>query len=162
MTEDDVGYIGDADETFSRDFLRAVQVCPNVEFLDHHGHRCHLDKARMIAASRVFESFPDCISKGRTWHHPSMVVGACIELIGNATLHPLAPRVDQFLRAPGFGDTCKNESFRSTTDGNFPLCSAADFRRMCGGAMLRKRDRGRTEYTGYHFHNFFAKFGQLR
>ena len=161
MMPDDVGYIADADETFTRDFLRAIQQCPDIRFLDYNKHRCHPLLAKGIGASQVFEASPDCIAQKRTWHHPDMVIGACIELIGDETMNPVAPRVSQFLRAEGFGSSCEKKGLQNVTDGHYPLYSAADFRRLCG-QMVRNTKRGYTEYSAFHFHNFFANFNQTR
>lgn len=162
MTPDDVGYIADADETFTRDFLRAIQQCPGIKFLDYNRHRCHPLLTKVIGASQVFEALPDCIAQKRTWHHPDMVIGACIELIGDENVNPIAPRESQFLRSKGFGSSCDLEGLQNITNGNYPLYSAADFRRMCGGQMVRNTKRGHTEYSAFHFHNFFANFNQTR
>ena len=162
MTADDVGYIADADETFTRDFLRAIQQCPDIKFLDYNHHRCHPLLTKVIGASQVFEASPDCIAQKRTWHHPDMIIGACIELIGDENINPIAPRESQFLRAKGYGDSCEKEGLEKITDGNYPLYSAADFRRVCGGQMVRNTKRGHTEYSAFHFHNFFANFNQTR
>ena len=162
MTASDVGYIADADETFTRDFLRAIQQCPDIDFLDYKSHRCHWARTKIIGASRVFEASPDCIAQKRTWHHPDMIIGACIELIGDANVNPVAPREAQFIRAEGFGSSCDKAGLQNITDGNYPLYSAADFRRMCGGKMIRNQGRGHTEYSAFHFHNFFANFNQTR
>ncbi|CAB9506166.1 expressed unknown protein [Seminavis robusta] len=162
MTKEDVGYLADLDETFTRDFLLAIQQCPDVEFLDYKTHLCHPNKARIIGAARVFEALPDCIAGKRTWHHPDMIIGACIELIGDSTIHPVVPRTIPYIRDEGYGLTCGKDGFEKITDGHYPLFSAADFRRMCGGEMIRNKARDHTEYTAYHFHNFFHDFGQTR
>lgn len=162
MTAEDVGYIADADETFSRDFLKAVQECPNIEMLNYNSHKCHPIKARLQGAARIFEALPDCIAQRRTWHHPDMVIGACIEVIGASSVNPVAPREAQFLRSEGFGSQCNEAGLQNITDGNYPLYNAADFRRACGGQMIRNTARGHTEYSAFHFHNFFANFNQTR
>ena len=163
MTENDIGYLADIDETFTRDFLRALQECPHVEFLDYDSHHCHPVKARINGAARVFESSPECIAKGRAWHHPDVIIGHCIELIGNETKNPIAPRQNQFQRASGFGQNCNEDGYNNITGGMFPLWSAADFRSLCGGTMVRhNKKRGHEEFTAYHFHNFFPDFNQTR
>ena len=97
-----------------------------------------------------------------TRYNPDMIIGACIELIGDANVNPVAPREAQFIRAEGFGSSCDKAGLQNITDGNYPLYSAADFRRMCGGKMIRNQGRGHTEYSAFHFHNFFANFNQTR
>jgi len=162
MTKNDIGYIADADETFTRDFLRAIQTCPFVPAMDYDMHRCDPRLALVLATSRVFESSPDCITKKRTWHRPSLLLGRCMELIGDSSIHPVSPREGLFIRAKGFGQTCDEDGFKNIRDGNFPLFSAADLRRQCGGKMVRNQARGKSEYTGFHFHNFVANFKQTR
>jgi hypothetical protein len=66
MRPDDVAIIGDIDETFSRDFLRALQICDLPQF--RPGQSCKSPK--VIASTLVFESSPECVWKDRRWYHP--------------------------------------------------------------------------------------------
>ena len=66
MKPEDVAIIGDLDETFSRDFLRALQICDVPLF--RPGQSCK--EPKMIASTLVFESSPECAWKGRRWYHP--------------------------------------------------------------------------------------------
>ena len=91
MQPEDVGLLADADEVFSRDFLRAIQTC-EVPALDYDAHRCQPDQLKILGATRVFESSPECLTSNRAWYHPDMLIGACLEGVGNETLHPRAPR----------------------------------------------------------------------
>jgi Glycosyltransferase family 17 len=168
MTGNDVGYIADMDETFTRDFLRAVQTCPYIEALDYETHHCFNPKVKIAGYTRMFESSPECIAK-RTWYHPDMILGACVELIGNETLNPLAPRVHDFLRAPGYAHNCETRndmtyqnSFGKINGSHFPLWSAADFRRQCGGHNYKLNATGHAEFSAFHFHNFFPDFNATR
>lgn len=53
MTTEDVGVLGDADEVFSRDFLRAVQVC-EVPALEYSVHRCNrYMRIKIMGAAQV-------------------------------------------------------------------------------------------------------------
>lgn len=61
MMPNDVAIAGDVNETFSRDFLRALQ-----EF--RPGQDCF--KPKVLGSTAVFKSTPECITKGRRWHHP--------------------------------------------------------------------------------------------
>jgi hypothetical protein len=167
MQPTDIAYLADADETFTRDFFRAVQVCDNIPTLDYHKHYCKYDRNGIRASTMVFETSPECVTNGRSWFHPDMFIGACIEQIGNETSNPRAPRLGQsFLRAKGYGyggwDKVEN-----ITDNRYPLYSAADFRRIGGGktyhvdgTLVRNKEYG--SYTGYHFHNFFVKPDAIR
>ncbi|CAB9524631.1 expressed unknown protein [Seminavis robusta] len=168
MGPEDIGYIADADETFTRDFLRAVQTCPYVEALDYGTHHCFNPKVKIAGYTRMFESSPECIAK-RTWYHPDMIMGACVELIGNETLNPPAPRVKDYLRAPGYAHNCETRndrmyknSFGKIGGNHYPLWSAADFRRQCGGHNYELNATNHTKYTAYHFHNFFPDLKATR
>jgi Glycosyltransferase family 17 len=170
MQPDDVGLLADADETFSRDFLRAVQVCDGIDLLDYESHHCKHTKVKLVAVSRVFESSPECVTDKRTWYHPDMIIGHCIDGISNSPKHGPAPRTKgSYLRAPGFGVGCDDwEGEGNITDSRYPLWNAADFRRTCGGVLFPLFNRGtQTQqrldlYTGFHFHNFFAQFNDTR
>ena len=97
-----------------------------------------------------------------------MLIGACIEGIGNSSLHPLAPREEEtFLRKPGFGGgDCDWSKVRSISKkGFYPLWDMSDFRRTCGGGMLgidTATFPRYAEYSAYHFHNFFTSFNATR
>lgn len=157
MTEDDIGIIADADETFSRDFLRAAQEC-DIPTLDYTRHRCYTSSVKIAASSRVFETSPECVTDVRGWYHPDMVIGACIERIGNKTMHPLAFRNGP-RRADGYGRGCTHDFSKIT--GNHPLWSASDFRMLCG-QQAQLHDPSASNYTGFHFHNFFTNFNITR
>ena len=66
MKPDDIAVMGDLDETYSRDFLRALQICDVPQF--RPGQNCKSPK--VIASTVVFESSPECAWKGRRWYHP--------------------------------------------------------------------------------------------
>ena len=102
MQPDDIGVVMDTDETFTRDFLRALQLCDVPEF--RPGQDCLAPK--ILGASIVFEGSPECIVKDKLLWRPDMVLGECIDLIGNDTLH--APGLREFQgihgrRAYGYG-----------------------------------------------------------
>ncbi len=186
MMPDDIGYIADADETFSRDFLRAAQVCDGIESFDYEVHRCG-KAAKLVSSTRVFEMTPECTPVDRNWHHPDMLIGACIEMIGNETLNPLAPR-NGLGRSGGFGDTCVK--MISEEDPRYPLWTPYDFKLLCGkscdnpgtinrqvtalsNSLLHSFVKGGDQvtlidqpsydhHTGYHFHNFFSDFNVTR
>lgn len=68
-----MGIIADADEVFTRDFLKALQICNIPQF--EHGQSC--DAPKLLGSTLVFESSPECIATGdhvatkiRRWHHP--------------------------------------------------------------------------------------------
>eukprot|EP00814_Leptocylindrus_danicus_P021971 CAMPEP_0116040622 /NCGR_PEP_ID=MMETSP0321-20121206/24481_1 /TAXON_ID=163516 /ORGANISM="Leptocylindrus danicus var. danicus, Strain B650" /LENGTH=430 /DNA_ID=CAMNT_0003520497 /DNA_START=266 /DNA_END=1554 /DNA_ORIENTATION=- len=91
MTVDDIGLIGDVDEFFSRDALLAAMTCeiPRFKFRD-----CRYPRFAAFAMS--FESSPNCIFNKtfapgkpwtRAWAHPDMIIGHCVDGIGDAALH---------------------------------------------------------------------------
>jgi len=80
MTRDDIGVLTDADETFTRDFFRAAQMC-DIPELNPETQNCHT--AKLISASMVFEGSPECMTVTRQWMHPDLILGKCIEGIGN-------------------------------------------------------------------------------
>ena len=80
MTPDDIGVLTDADETPTRDFLRAVRTCDMPQF-DPAKQNCHT--AKVIVSSLVFEGSPECMTTTRKWMHPDMILGKCVEGIGN-------------------------------------------------------------------------------
>jgi Glycosyltransferase family 17 len=118
MRPDDVGLLSDTDELFTRDFLRAVQTCDEVPYFTYNngnsdgtttetnesrvtGHSCQLNRAKLQGTSQTFESSPECVTQDSWWYHPDMILGHCIDYIGD---HPLAPRAPGSMRrAAGFG-----------------------------------------------------------
>ncbi|CAB9511337.1 expressed unknown protein [Seminavis robusta] len=169
MGPEDIGYLGDVDEAFTRDFLRAVQSC-DVEEFDYKTHHCDQRKAKMQGFTRVFETSPDCLVKGRKWHHPDMVIGACVENIGDEKKNIIAPREWKQGRAGphralGFG-SCNGGPINldNITDNRFPLYSAGDIRMGCGGRSfpIKNPPPNYTTYSAFHMHNFFVDLQALR
>jgi len=66
MRPDDIAIIADIDETFSRDFLRALQICDVPQF--RPGQSCR--EPKVFGSTLIFESSPECAWKGRRWFHP--------------------------------------------------------------------------------------------
>ena len=166
MRPDDLAVVADADETFTRDFLRALQICDVEQF--RPGQDCRFPK--ISASTVVFESTPECLTRGRIWLHPDVVVGECVDQIGNATMHPPTKR-----ERPTNNPTNNSEYFGSRlqlygSHNNFtgyhkdhkwfeeryghkpyPLWFATDIRMEWGSNKFSKNGG----HTGYHFHNFF-------
>ncbi|KAL7528321.1 hypothetical protein ACHAXR_002379, partial [Thalassiosira sp. AJA248-18] len=122
MRPDDIAIIADADETFTRDFLRALQICDVPAF--RRNQDCRAPK--YIGSTMVLESSSECITKQRRWHHPGAYIivsfiiicwceskfvlassqtyfllcrgredamlGECVDQIGNEALHPPTER----------------------------------------------------------------------
>jgi hypothetical protein len=159
MTEEDIGIVSDVDEVFTRDFLLAAMTCDVPHF--RPGQDCQ--KPKVVASTLVMESSPECITFGRRWFHPDMIIGQCIETIGNATDREPALReyANETLsrRIPGKGKASgdwKNLPPRT----RYPLWAPADFRSAEGGGFYQERvPQG---FSAYHFHNYFSDLAELR
>jgi hypothetical protein len=152
----------DADETFTRDMLRAMQTCDSPQ-LDYEEHSCHPQKMGIRAKTRIFETSPECATATRAWFHPSAFVGHCIEEVGNEAIHPKAPRVSEghFMRAEGFGNNGWG-GLANVTDGKYPLYSGGDYRRVGASHTSWAKSKEHAQFTGFHFHNFFTHPDALR
>jgi hypothetical protein len=158
MKADDIGLMMDIDEMFSRDFLRAAQICDVPAFRPEE-QDCRSPK--LLSRALVFEASPECI-KGdhKSWGHPDMIIGKCVDHIGDADKHKPPSRVYLNVhgwRKEGYFDITGSGSFPmmpNTT--HFPLWNAADFRLTPGGKQPG------SGHTGYHYHNFFTSFDQIR
>ncbi|KAL7502618.1 hypothetical protein ACHAXN_000552 [Cyclotella atomus] len=154
MSSDDIGYLADVDEVLTRDFVRALQICEVNEF-DHH-ENCK--EPKIDAGTVVFEGSPDCL-KGQLWFRPFVVLGECIDSIGDSSVHPRPERSwdgkgwmsDGYTKKTQFASLPKNTT-------HYPLWNAADIRHNHG------KTYGYTwgQYIGYHFHNFFPNLETLR
>ena len=167
MRVDDVGVILDADETMSRDFLRAMQVCDVPEF--RPGQDCR--RPKVIVLTMTYESSPDC-AKGAddTWFHPDAMLGECVDGIGSASDHPPTRR-DYFggkhgQRMEGYGHDGDYSRYHAEEGSGgreggayYPLWQPVDFRTEEGGRMVEMVGGSP---TGYHFHNFFDSTGQIK
>ena len=162
MRDDDIAIMRDADEIFTRDFLRAMQICDVAEFRPDQDCRA----PKVIASTMVYESSPSCATKDRRWHHPDALLGKCIEHTGNSTLHP--PTKRQFadkhgLRLRGFGADGEDYSLYVAAglgpENTYPLWHGTDMRLGNGGRMVGMKDGSP---TGYHFHNFFMGADEVR
>jgi hypothetical protein len=62
MTANDIGYLSDTDKMFSRDFLRAMQICNVPQFASDGPdgyYNCARPKAYELVT--IFEGSPDCV-----------------------------------------------------------------------------------------------------
>jgi hypothetical protein len=183
MTKFDVGVIADADEAFTRDFLMAAKFCKIPQFQVGPKQTCK--EPKLVASTMVFESSPECITVGRSWYHPDMIIGDCIEHIGDPNIHPIADREwmpDSNLlsfnrggkRLAGWGRNGPND-YEGYSGSMYPLWNAGDFRHTGGGNYASfKKDGGfdwdaaksktgqLTKYTAFHFHNFFVDMPTVR
>ena len=159
IRHDDVAIVGDADETFSRDFLRALQICDIPQFLPYQDCR----EPKLIASTLVLESSPNCVTKHRRWHHPDAVLGECLDQVGDATLHPPTKREweeNHGSRLDGYGGGGDYSLYHADwyDQGSYPLWLATDLRMEIGGTMVSGKDGSP---TGYHFHNFFQSAKEI-
>jgi len=155
MTGNDIGIIGDTDEIFTRDFMLAVQSCDVPQFRPEQDCRT----PKLIAKTLIFESSPECVWKGRTWYHPDMIIGECIDAIGDSEVHKPGLRAykGNGRRVEGYGKTPGNYTLMPNTT-MFPLWKPLDFRSTEGGNMVS----GSQAYSGFHLHNFFSSTKVLR
>ena len=172
MRPDDVAIIADADEVFTRDFLRVLQTCDVPEL--RHGQDCRAPK--VLASTLVLKSTPECITSERRWYHPDAALGECVERMGNRSLHPPPMRgwqpdgerhnmTQQILASHGprnvghGGRDAKFFAYEALYGaGRYPLWTGGDFRDAAGGKQYAKQ---RTGWTGYHFHNFFGTQSEI-
>jgi len=82
MKPDDIGIIQDTDETFTRDFIIALQTC-DIE-LFRPNQNCGYPK--IFGSTLIFESLPACVWSDRRWFHPDVIIGECIETIGRPSV----------------------------------------------------------------------------
>jgi len=144
MRPDDVAIIGDLDETYTRDFLRALQICDVPQF--RPGQDCRAPK--VIASTMIFDASPECIWKERRWYHPDAVLGECVDQIGDTKLHPPTKRSkwdSHGTRLDGYG---KNGNYtRYETDvltplsitGQYPLWLSNEIRVEVLSAYVKER-----------------------
>ena len=154
MNHEDIGYLSDADELFSRDYIRAMQICDVKEF-DEHGN---CNEARISASALVFEGGPECRTE-RRWQHPDLTIGECVEGINDSPSQHATP--ERGWQGTGWLDDgyTKQSRFhklpKNTT--HYPLFNAHDYRRV-GGSVYR----GSAGYNAFHIHNTFTNATTLR
>jgi len=73
MRPDDVAIVSDTDETFTRDFLRALQICDLPQFRPNQS----CEAPEYLGSTLIMEGSSDCITKGRRWYHP----GECVPFL---------------------------------------------------------------------------------
>lgn len=173
MTVNDIGYLSDTDELFSRDFLRAMQICNVPQFTSEgkDGHQnCAQPKVYGLVA--IFEGSPDCVSAEEIYH-PALMIGECIEGIGDSNLHPSPARNNNRSYSWRTNEWTFHSYYLALHDANnapppkslpsnvrFPLFNAADFRRTPGGFFYGNDNV--PLYVGYHVHNFFDDVNVMR
>eukprot|EP00977_Amphora_coffeiformis_P021646 scaffold9676_cov200-Amphora_coffeaeformis.AAC.3 len=103
MQPDDIAMLVDSDEIFTQDFLRALQTC-EVPALNYDSHQCLPKNLEIPAYTQAFESSPECVAFNFRGFHPDIIIGACLEGVGNVTKNVIAPRAQPhgILRKPGW------------------------------------------------------------
>jgi len=164
MKPDDIGIMQDVDETLTRDFLIAIQTCNIKEFRPGE-QNCKSPKIH--GSTIVFESSPSCVWRERRWHHPIMMIGECIESIGDNSKHPAITRgaMDGTsggrLRGHGLEDGVYDEKiYPKSNTTMYPLWNAYDYWLTAGGRQIQNMHDN--SHTGFHFHNFFDDIKTLR
>jgi hypothetical protein len=172
MRPDDIGLVGDVDEFFSRDFLRAAQACNIKEFEEPTISNC--EKPKVVGRGITYESSPEC-RKIRKWWHPDMMLGACVDGIGDPTGRVVPVRKYHRTR----GHRMKGYSTKVSpgwlpeilTLGRYPLWSTQDYREVEGGEQYRwvnysghtnELDSDSEFGISFHLHNFFNDLETLR
>lgn len=120
----------------------------------------------------IFEGSPDCVSAEEIYH-PALMIGECIEGIGNSTLHPKPERNNNRSYSWRTNEWTYHSYYSALHDRNnppppktlpsnvhFPLFNAADFRRTPGGYFYGNDNP--PLYVGYHVHNFFDNVHVMR
>ena len=170
MTVEDIGLVGDMDETFSRDFLLAAQTCDIPIF--EPGNNCKMTK--LVADCIHYETSPECMTQSTHWFHPDMMMGECIMGIGDPTGRILPPRdnrdrIHGTRNDIGFGRFTPEDFLPEHKSlGRYPLHTATDFRSVSSGMQPHWVNHpipggpGDAYFTGFHFHNFFEDVQVLR
>jgi hypothetical protein len=118
-------------------------------------------KPKILASGIRFEASPECLEgEYREWR-PDVIIGECIEGIGDSTKHSLAPRVFKKtigFREKGYGPGGNYSKMPKNTT-LFPLWNAPDYRQLEGGRQIR--GHGNLN-TAFHIHNFFENCDTLR
>lgn len=154
MLPEDIGIIGDTDEFFTRDFMLALQSCDVPEL--RANQNC-ISPGKLIGKTLVFESSPECVTNIKRWYHPDLLLGECIENIGDPTVHRPAPRHWNGKGPRHDGYTPSNRTMmRNRT--MYPLWKPDEMRLMQGGRMAT----GKAKHTAFHLHNFFPSTEVLR
>lgn len=159
MTENDLGLLADADEIFSRDFLRALQICDVEQFKTPQSCR----RPKIGGSTLIFQGSPECIIRRRRCPKPDIMIGYCIEGIGNSTGRLVVER--EYKHTRGRRSDLKKKYPKNVT--NVPLHNAGDFRSYYEGSMAIRMVADaygpRTHRAnGYHFHNFFDDAATIR
>ena len=134
-------------------FLLAAMSCDIPVF--HPGQDCRTPK--LMSTTLIFETSPECLTHNRPWYHPDMILGECVETIGNGTVHKaglrswkgLGPRIEGYGKSP-------NDYSKMPNITMYPLWNTAEIRGLSGGNYAAKK------YTGFHLHNFFMSQQGIR
>ena len=157
MRPDDVGVVGDIDEVFSRDFLRASQVCNIPQFQE-----TDCLKPKIVALTNSYESSPEC-RKQKEWFHPDMMIGACLDGVGDPTGRIVPVR--NYHRTRGKRDDASGNRGKYRDEhvslGRYPLWSIQDVRSQ-GGSSGQQTWADVRWGVAYHFHNFFEDVSTVR
>ena len=100
MTTEDIAIFSDVDEVFARDFLLAAMTCDVPLF--RKGQDCQ--KPKVMGRGLTFQSSAECIMvSGRPWYHPDMIIGECMETVGDQSAHAESLREVDVGGSRGYG-----------------------------------------------------------
>jgi hypothetical protein len=164
MKPNDVGIMGDLDEVYTRDFLRALQLCDIPQLAPNQS----CQRPKIMPRSISFEGSPDCVAKN-VWYHPDAVLGECIEGIGDPSDRPVPERSnnDGHYRSEGWG-LKGGEDYDATVHalGRYPLLNGPDMRMLeasySGLVTHTNQSKNGIYGVAFHFHNFFENLTTLR
>lgn len=163
MTIDDIAIVSDPDEIMTRDFMYALKTCRIPEFEQRPPPTHHDCMAPKVSASTiVMESTPFCLTTNRKWWHPDVIIGECVQGIGDIDLHPPANRTyyqTYYQRTKGWADHIPPGKLG-------PLWDATDFRQQINKPATSLAEGrlgdGTKLHTAFHFHNYFDSLATVR
>ena len=170
MKPDDIGLLADVDESFTRDFFRALQTC-QVDRLDWRKNKCRHDKMGVRSSTAIFETSPECPKSDQFMWRPDLLPGGCIDGIADPNLHPPPPFKEGSIdRAVGWGsywhpDNVWGEAHKreeENPDFGYPAYHGWEVRTLGGSQIIKRDQEGYLHSSGYHFHNFFSSPNALR
>lgn len=156
MQPEDLAILGDPDKFLTLDFLYAIQTCDIPEFRTPNND-CMSPKLK--ASTIVMESTPQCVVDSPRWHQPAIIIGECVDQIGDVTRHP--PVANRTLKHTLW--TRPDHWEQQIPPGKLgPLWDATDFRHGKSVPGIYSKKGRNNLHTAVHLHNFFASFATLR
>jgi len=180
MKESDIGIMADMDEIVSRDFLNALQVCDFEKLRYSPKERPDCQEPKISLSAIQFDGSPLCI-KTKSWYHPDVILGNCIEGVGDPSgrvtvqrsVSPPGRKAKTLgQRNDGWGWDDLNDFPTDVIENKrFPLIDGRDIREvhLSNGPLMNyllkhKKSSQKTAVfgTAYHIHNWFRETNTLR